>query len=175
MSKWNIFSKNKKNSKIEQTDDEIIQDAFEEKPIAEYHETLYSDDSKGKRYAKTQNISDQSAWRNVELIEKNVDELHIKRAERPSSDVSRKVDRLFKKTKKTDRKPSNVIYVVSSPQPGQVTGDWAVRSHGKIFSHHRKKEKAIKEARKIARKKDATVMVQNTDGTFSEGFKPRTK
>ena len=69
----------------------------------------------------------------------------------------------------------NVIYVVSKPQPGQVRGDWAVRSHGKIYNYHRKKEKAIEEARKIARDRDATVMVQNTDGTFSEGFKPRPK
>jgi len=73
------------------------------------------------------------------------------------------------------KKPSNVIYVVSKPQPGQVRGDWAVRSHGKIFSHHRTKENAIKAARKIARQRNATVMVQNTDGTFSEGFKPRAK
>jgi hypothetical protein len=80
-----------------------------------------------------------------------------------------------KTEKETSKKPSNVIYVVSSPQPGQVKGDWAVRSHGKIYSHHRKKETAIKEAKKIARKKDATVMIQKTDGTFSEGIKPKKK
>ncbi|HDD57432.1 MAG TPA: DUF2188 domain-containing protein [Thermoplasmatales archaeon] len=74
-----------------------------------------------------------------------------------------------------DRKPSNVIYVVSKPQPGQVRGDWAVRSHGKIFSHHRTKLAAIKAARRIAKEREATVMVQNTDGTFSMGFKPRPK
>jgi hypothetical protein len=74
---------------------------------------------------------------------------------------------------KDRKKPSNVIYVVSKPQPGQVKGDWAVRSHGKIYSHHRKKENAIKQARKIAKERDATVMVQNTDGTFSMGFKPK--
>ena len=74
---------------------------------------------------------------------------------------------------KTDRKPSNVIYVVNKPQPGQVRGDWAVRGHGKIYSHHRTKENAIKAARKIAKTKDATVMVQRTDGTFETGFKPK--
>lgn len=79
-------------------------------------------------------------------------------------------------TKMSDKKKSaNVIYVVSKPQPGQVRGDWAVRSHGKIFSHHRTKENAIKAARKIAKQRDATVLIQNTDGTFSDGFKPRTK
>lgn len=74
----------------------------------------------------------------------------------------------------SSRKPANVIYVVSKPQPGEVRGDWAVRSHGKIYSHHKTKETALRAARKIARKKDATVMVQNIDGTFSRGFKPRT-
>lgn len=78
-------------------------------------------------------------------------------------------------TKAKHRKPSNVIYVVSKPQPGQVKGDWAVRSHGKIFSHHRTKDNAIKEARKVARSRDATVLIQNTDGTFSKGFKPKSK
>ena len=71
------------------------------------------------------------------------------------------------------KKPSNVIYVVSRPQPGQVRGDWAVRGHGKIYSHHRTKEKAIQNARIIARERQATVMVQRTNGTFSKGFKPR--
>ncbi|HEC95115.1 MAG TPA: DUF2188 domain-containing protein [Thermoplasmatales archaeon] len=75
----------------------------------------------------------------------------------------------------SSRKPSNVIYVVNRPQPGHVRGDWAVRSHGKIYSHHRTKQTAIREARRIAREKEATVMVQNTDGTFSMGFKPRPK
>jgi hypothetical protein len=74
------------------------------------------------------------------------------------------------------RKPSNVIYVVNRPQPGQVKGDWAVRSHGKIFSSHRTQENAInaiKAARKIAKDKDATVMIQGTDGKFRESLKPK--
>ena len=76
---------------------------------------------------------------------------------------------------KKERRPSNVIYVVNKPQPGQVRGDWAVRGHGKIYSHHRTKINAVRAARKIARGKDATVMVQRTDGTFSMGFKPKKK
>jgi hypothetical protein len=71
------------------------------------------------------------------------------------------------------KRPSNVIYVVNRPQPGQVKGDWAVRSHGKIYSHHRTQENAIKEAKKIAKQKDATVMIQGVDGKFREGFKPK--
>jgi hypothetical protein len=75
--------------------------------------------------------------------------------------------------KEITKKSSNVIYVVSKPQPGQVKGDWAVRSRGKIFSHHRKQENAIKAAKKIAKEKDATVMIQGTDGKFREGLKPK--
>lgn len=71
------------------------------------------------------------------------------------------------------RKPSNVIYVVNKPQPGQVKGDWAVRSHGKIYSHHRTQESAIKQARKIAKQKNATVLIQGIDGKFRDGFKPK--
>jgi len=73
------------------------------------------------------------------------------------------------------KKPSNVIYVVNKPQPGQVKGDWAVRSHGKIFSHHRTQENAIKQARKIAKQRDATVLIQGVDGKFRDGFKPKQK
>ena len=73
------------------------------------------------------------------------------------------------------KKPSNVIYVVNKPQPGQVKGDWAVRSHGKIFSHHRTQENAIKQARKIAKQRDATVLIQGIDGKFRDGFKPKQK
>jgi hypothetical protein len=71
------------------------------------------------------------------------------------------------------KKPANVIYVVNKPQPGQVRGDWAVRSHGKIFSHHRTQENAIKAAKKIAKERGATVLVQSTSGAFRDGFKPK--
>jgi len=77
------------------------------------------------------------------------------------------------KNEKVNNKPTNVIYVVNKPQPGQVKGDWAVRSHGKIFSHHRTQENAIKQARKIAKKKNATVLVQGTNGKFRESFKTK--
>ena len=82
----------------------------------------------------------------------------------------------MKEEEKTgSKKPSNVIYVVSKPQPGEVRGDWAVRGHGKIFSHHKTKDAAVKKARAIAKQKDATVMIQKTDGTFGKGFHPRKK
>lgn len=179
MSKWNIFSKNKKDEKTEEIKEETqesYEENSEEKPLATYKKTLYSEESRPKNQGSIEtDVSDQHIWRDVDSIEKNVDNLHIKKGGEPSSEVDKKVDEIIKKTKSTARKPSNVIYVVSSPQPGQVKGDWAVKGHKKVYSHHRKKESAIKKARKVAKKRDATVMVQNTDGTFSDGFKPRSK
>jgi len=182
MGKWNIFSKSKKEETTnanqgtneETTKEETIKDQAD-RPLAEYRETLNTSRKATKKTSsKKSSDADQRLWRDVDSIEEDVDTLHIKKAKKPVTEVDKKVDKLIEKNKeKHKRKPSNVIYVVSKPQPGEVKGDWAVRSHGKIFSHHKTKEKAIEEARKIAKKRDATVMVQNTDGTFSDGFKPR--
>lgn len=137
---------------------------------AEYHETLYSEESSESQHTPTPLI-----LRDIPGIEKNVDTLNHHERISADSDIERKVDAILSNPPKfkKPRKPANVIYVVSRPQPGQVKGDWAVRSHGKIFSHHRTKLAAIDKAREIAKKRDATVLVQNTDGTFSTGFKPR--
>ena len=188
MSRWKLFRKSKpKEDEIteseettEETEGEIeIDQLLEDQPLAEYHETLYT----GGPSSKTGTIvsSDQRIWRDVDTIESNIDNLHITKAIKPHSEVEKTVDKLIEKRminsqkSVSTRKPSNVIYVVSKPQPGQVRGDWAVRSHRKIYSHHRKKETAIHEARKIATERNATVMVQNINGTFSVGFKPRKK
>jgi len=69
-------------------------------------------------------------------------------------------------------KPSKVIYVVCRPKPGQNTGDWTVRMHGKLISSHKNKDVAIKKARVEARKRDYSVMIQNKNGRFSKGFTP---
>lgn len=74
--------------------------------------------------------------------------------------------------KKKGRKPSRVIYVVNRPMPGQSKGDWCVRMHGKILSHHRLKGAAIKAARAEAKKRNFSVLVQNRNGSFSHGFHP---
>jgi hypothetical protein len=186
MARWKLFSKSKqKEEKITEPVEprkenveeniETIQE-IEDQPLAEHHETLYTGVDTSKKGTSTP--SDQRIWRDVDSIEENIDTLHMEKAKKPHSEIEKTVDKLienrtFEKQKSAQRKPANVIYVVSKPQPGEVRGDWAVRSHGKIFSHHKTKENAINEARKIAKKRDATVMVQNTDGTFSDGFKPR--
>jgi len=144
----------------------------DEEAHAEYHETLYSADIKD-----TSSETVPILARDLLGIEKNVDTIHHMKDHKLETDLEKKVDIILAKKPlfPTKRKPANVIYVVSKPQPGQVKGDWAVRSHGKIFSHHRSKKAAISKAREVARKRDATVLVQNTDGTFSNGFKPRPK
>ena len=170
----------------EVTQSETVQDIKEPK-LAEYHETLHSVDvaSENKDSSYQQEgvvLSEQRFWRDVKTIEENVDNISKNEPKTSETGLDKTVDEILVKTKTTlakiekkSRKPSNVIYVVSKPQPGQVRGDWAVRSHGKIYSYHRLKESAIKKARNIARERNATVLIQNTDGTFSEGFKPRPK
>ena len=175
-----LFKKNDEKQIKNKNNNEEELKKEDKKIILTHNEILYSNEKtnsqqKTQKY-KTKPISEQRTWRDVEGIEKKIDDLTKNKIKDLSINISlnKKVDSIITKEKK-HRKPSNVIYVVSKPQPGQVKGDWAVRSHGKIFSHHRTKENAIKTAREIARKREATVLVQNTDGTFSEGFKPRPK
>ncbi|MDG6218636.1 MAG: DUF2188 domain-containing protein [Candidatus Thermoplasmatota archaeon] len=145
--------------------------------VVEYREVLYSD-RPDQVYTK-KSYDHKLLFTDVKTLESDIDNIDKKRAAENGS-IEKKVDFILSKKKEpvkkpSSRKPPNVIYVVSKPQPGQVKGDWAVRSHYKIFSHHRTKQAAIKKARTIALQKDATVLVQNTDGTFSDGFKPRAK
>lgn len=182
MPKLDLFRKIFKKTDVKPNNDENIIEKKEQEDniLIEHSEVLYSSDTKQiKKIPEKEKIekeSDETKWRDIEGIEKKIDRLKDNKVENLSIDVglNKKVDNIITKKKK-HRKPSNVIYVVSKPQPGQVKGDWAVRSHGKIFSHHRTKENAIKKAREIASKREATVLVQNTDGTFSSGFKPRAK
>ena len=174
----NIFKK--KDVKSENNEDDIEEKETNDNIILEHNEVLYSSDTKKPKETskklEIKKVSEETKWRDIEGIEKKVDKLSYGRLKDLSIDMglNKKVDNIITREKKP-RKPSNVIYVVSKPQPGQVKGDWAVRSHGKIFSHHRTKDNAIKKAREIAIKKEATVLIQNTDGTFSTGFKPRLK
>lgn len=182
MSKLSFIEKifKKKDEKQINNENNNEKETLNDNIILTHNEVIYSSENvkstKKSEKPKIKTISEQRTYRDVEGIEKKIDNLTKNRLKELSinTSVNTKVDTIIIKKKK-HRKPSNVIYVVSKPQPGQVKGDWAVRSHGKIYSHHRTKENAIKTAREIARKKEATVLVQNTDGTFSEGFKPRSK
>jgi hypothetical protein len=181
MAKWRLFGKPKEKETTqtkERLDEVKVEPIKEEKnePLAEYSETLYTEDSRPKKSKGHENLH-QKTWRNVDLIEEKVDTLHITRAQKPTTDVAKKVDRIIseKESKISEPciKPSNIVYVLSMPQPGEVKGDWAVQINKEIASHHKTKETAINEARRIAKQKNATVMVQNIDGTFSQIFKPK--
>lgn len=156
----------------ESNDDQLVTE-----DAVEYREILYSD-RPDQVYTK-KSYDHKLLFTDVKTLESDIDNIDKKQASENGS-IEKKVDLILSKKKEpvkkpSSRKPPNVIYVVSKPQPGQVKGDWAVRSHYKIFSHHRTKQAAIKKARTIALQKEATVLVQNTDGTFSDGFKPRAK
>ncbi len=148
-----------------------ISNSTDKKKIqSEYHETLYA----GQSFSHQS--SDVLQFRDIQGIESTVDTLGYLSKKHLNSDVERRVDAaLLKQPPMAIRKQAKVLYVVSKPTPGQVHGDWAVRSHGKIYSHHRTKKNAVKKAREIALKRDATVIVQNMDGTFQKSYKPRVK
>jgi len=192
MSRWKLFSKSKskeeeKTKPQEAINEEKTQDIEiesskqqnlkeEEEILAEYKETLYTGSKSAIKRSK-QALTDQRIWRDMHSIERNIDTMEVKKVVKPIERLEERVDNIIlrRKGKKIPppKKPPNVIYVVSKPQPGQVKGDWAVRGHGKIYSHHRLKESAITQARKIAKQKGATVLIQNTDGTFSGSYKPK--
>ena len=194
MSRWKLFSKSKlkeeeipkpqekvEDEKTPEPETEVSKEQNlkeEEEIFAQYNETLYSGSQSAVK-GKKQILTDQRIWRDMKSIERNIDTMDVKKVVKPVERLEEKVDNIISGRKERKipppKKPPNVIYVVSRPQPGQVKGDWAVRGHGKIYSHHRLKESAITQARKIAKQKGATVLIQNTDGTFSGSYKPKQK
>lgn len=108
MSKWKLFGrlKPKQDEMTERSEtikEEIkdikIDPEKEDRPLAEYHETLHTSDftfKKGKKTAQT----DQRIWRDVNSIENKIDNLHKVKAQKPASEVDKTVDRLIAKQKK---------------------------------------------------------------------------
>lgn len=180
----NLFKSLKKTTKQKESEEGLNRTELNEKndngkpDVVEYHETLYSDRS---NQLTRSSFDKKLMFTNVKSVESDIDDINKgKPAER--GNIEKKVDVLLSKKKEKKKqitlppkKQANMVYVVSKPQPGQVKGDWAVRSHYKIFSHHRTKQAAINKAREIALQREASVLVQNTDGKFSDGFKPRKK
>lgn len=91
MARWRLFGKPKE---VDVTEEKLE----ENKPHAEHRETLYTGVSASKR-AGTTTSSDQRVWRNVDAIEKEVDDIHITKS-KSSSDVDKTVDKLITKRKK---------------------------------------------------------------------------
>jgi len=130
MGKWNIFKRSKKQEKNEPQTVEIIEDEdietthiyTEEEPeeniqnqsdnLAEYDETLNTNTkpktfvNKDKKteekegYIEDEIDNEQRHWRDINTIEKKIDELHITKAKKPKTDVEKTVDTLIEKNKK---------------------------------------------------------------------------
>ncbi len=71
-----------------------------DKPLAEYNETLYTDTKSSKKTNSDDSSTEQRYWRDVDSIEKKVDKLHITRAQKPATAVDKTVDKLIEKRKK---------------------------------------------------------------------------
>ena len=104
MPKWKLFGKSKSKDEeteepIEPTDEEEKEEEketeqeVEEEPV-EYRDTLYSGTSTSKQES-TYSTSEQRHWRDLESIEKNIDNLHITKARKPHTDVEKSVDTLI--------------------------------------------------------------------------------
>ena len=105
MSRWKLFGKSdevetaetKESSKEEETEEETESvETNEDDSMVEYHETLYSGTSNVKKGTTITN-TDQRYWRDVETIEKNIDNIHVTKAKKPHTDVERTVDNLILK------------------------------------------------------------------------------
>ena len=115
MAKWKLFGKPKTKEDeviepeetIEETEEtideteEIIEpepEPEEKQPLDEYHETLETGSS--SKTAKTTQSSDQRVWRDVNAIEEKIDNLHKTRAQKPVTELDKKVDKLISKRKR---------------------------------------------------------------------------
>lgn len=65
-----------------------------------------------------------------------------------------------------------VVYVVPEPEPSQTRGDWAVKAGNRILSHHRLKSRAVKRARKEAKKRNTYIRVQKSNGKYQKTIHP---
>jgi len=106
MAKWKLFGKSKKDGEIkpDETFKEetqvVIEDESGDKPLAEYSETLETvSTSKKKSVKKNPPPPDQRIWRDVGSIEEKVDNLHITRAQKPVTELDKRVDKLIDKKK----------------------------------------------------------------------------
>ena len=95
MVKRRVLSKLKE--KAPESNEELLVKT-ENKPLVEYKETLYSDNAKPKK--EEHSYSNQIIYRDIYSIEKNVDNIHIASAKKPSNELDRVVDRLLAKKKK---------------------------------------------------------------------------
>ena len=109
MAKWKLFSRLKSKDEREKGEEFQQGESSEtielEKPIlAEQSETLYAVGSASKKSSSTKRTntssSDQRIWRDVDVIEENVDNIEKGKANTPASELDKTVDKLLSKRKK---------------------------------------------------------------------------
>lgn len=105
MAKWSLFKKSKpedESTAKQETQEVTSQEEPEQdcKPLAEYKETLYTSTKASKKTNKEAASKEQRYWRDVDSIEKKVDELHITYAKKPKTAVDKTVDKLIEKRNK---------------------------------------------------------------------------
>ena len=119
MARWKLFGRSKPiDEELEHEEplqiesEEAILSETEQEPedsrMIEYHEMLYSKDSKSKKHSKSQQthkpLSDQRIWRDVNTIEENIDDLDKSELESSTSqlddDINKTVDKLLSKKKR---------------------------------------------------------------------------
>ena len=117
MSRWKLFDRFKskeevpheseemieceKESKEESTppeSEETVQEEPEESTLVEYRETLHTEGSTTKK--KNTTASDQRVWRDMNTIEKNIDNLRKTKKTKPRSELDKTVDKILSKSKK---------------------------------------------------------------------------
>jgi hypothetical protein len=96
MAKWKLFGRSKEEEIVLTAEKEDIVE--EDKPLAEYKETLQTGKATTKKTSET--ATDQHVWRDVDKIEKDIDTIHLKKAKKPKTDIEKTVDELIEKRKK---------------------------------------------------------------------------
>jgi len=113
MAKWKLFNKTKNKEEISETkeepeeieedleeDEETTPTENEDETLDEYHETLHTDNTK-KQTTQTHTLSsNQRLWRDVDAIEENIDNIHMRKANKPVTNLDKTVDKLIEKRKK---------------------------------------------------------------------------
>ena len=109
MVRWKLFGRAKKED-LDQNEEENTETSMEssdeekevvDEPIAEYRETLETGKTTSKTTTKKTTVpSKQRIWRDVDSIEGNIDNLHIKKAKKPVTELDKKVDGIIEKRKK---------------------------------------------------------------------------
>ncbi len=105
MVKWNLFKKLKlgnednliKEKKITNKEDF----KRDNKPVAEYKETLYASTKPSKKTNKSTSSNEEIYWRDVGSINnKKINKSHITHTQKPRNEVNKTEDKIIQKRKK---------------------------------------------------------------------------